>query len=272
MAAGTDRRFGLEYLSVFGMALPDYVALAARLGCDFVSVNFSGPANALELGERETLKESAPLRRRLSDALVEHGLSLEMVEGFAIRPNGTVADEAGALDAVAHLGARSICAVSIDKDRNRTIDQFAELASMGAARGISVTAEVGPGAMREFPTACAIWEAVAHDNFALLIDTMHYFRKGGGVGDLESVAPHAIGHVQLCDVAMPGSRETYMEEALYERRCPGDGDLPLGPFLAAIPATVPVGLEIPVRSAIDAGQGFAEVLGRCLQKAKALAA
>jgi sugar phosphate isomerase/epimerase len=258
---------GLEYLSVFGMPLPDYVALAARLECDFVTVNFRGAANAQAYPAPEALKESRSTRRRFAAALVDHGMRLQLVEGFAVTADSSAEDRATDLDAVAQLGARSICAVSLDKDIGRTIAQFAGLADVAAARGLLLTTEVGAGVVRNIHTAIAIWRDVANPNFSLLLDAMHFFRRGGTVKDLDALPPNAIGHVQLCDVPMPAQIESYMEEALFERRCPGDGDLPLTDFLASIPKTVPIGLEVPIRSAENV---LETVLRSCLSRTREL--
>lgn len=270
MPAARSGGLGLEYLSVFGMPLAEYVDLAARIGCDFVSVNFGKPANLQGDPVNETLRESASLRRDLAAAITAHGLRVELVEGFAITSHISVEHYAADLDAVTEFGARTICAVSLDKDLVRTADQFATLAQMGAERGILVTTEVGAGVMRNFEVACASWREAAHPNFALLVDTMHFFRRGGKAEDLETVPASAIGHVQLCDVPMPAQLPSYMDEALFERRCPGEGDLPLASFLSRLVATVPIGLEVPIRSEIEAENGIEAVLQRCVTRAKTL--
>lgn len=261
---------GLEYLSVFGMPLPDYVALAADLGCDFVSVNYGGAANAPDRLSGESLRASTAQRRGLADALAAHGMRLGLVEGFTIAPGRSVADHADELDAVARLAARSICAVSLEKDPGRSNAELAVLAELCAERGLLLTTEVGAGVMRNFQVAATAWHNVAQPNFALLVDAMHFFRRGGTPGDLRSVPESAIGHLQLCDVPMRAPFDSYMEEALFERRAPGDGDLPLAELLAGVPATVPVGLEVPIRSRRDAGEHIAAVLRDCISKARQL--
>ena len=267
-----NRCLGLEYLSVFGMPLRDYVALAGRIGCDFVSVNYGGASNRLGDGPEERLRDDPALRRDLAAAVADQGLFLGLVEGFAITPGTSIEDHAADLDAVARMEARSICAVSLDKDRERTADQFARLAELAAARGLLVTTEVGAGVMRNFAVACEAWSHVAQPNFTLLVDTMHFFRRGGTVSDLAAVPAGAIGHVQLCDVPMPAHMENYLEEALFERRAPGDGDLPLAAFVAAVPPAVSIGLEVPIRSEAMAGVPAEARLARCMAAARSLCA
>lgn len=261
-------RLGLEYLSVFGMPLLDYAEGAARLGCDFISLNFAGVSNLLPPYQAENLKEDAGLRARLKRRLGELGLGVGIAEGFALFPDVPVAGHARDLDAVAQLGARAICAISLDKDMARTHDGFAWLAEACASRGMIVTTELGAGVIRNLDAAQAALRAVDHPAFRLLIDTMHYFRRGAGVADLASLPAGAIGHVQLCDVPMPAIAPNYMEEALFERRALGDGDLPLAAFLAAVPDDVPVGLEIPLRAAFAAGENVEQRLGASVARAR----
>jgi hypothetical protein len=61
-----------------------------------------------------------------------------------------------------------------------------------------------------------------------------------------------------------------MDEALHERRAPGDGDLPLAEFLRHVPDGVVVGLEVPIRSEAEAGIGPHARMERCVRQARAL--
>ena len=141
---------------------------------------------------------------------------------------------------------------------------------MAGERGLLLTTEVGAGMMRNLDRASEAVRHAASPHFALLIDTMHFFRSGSTVEDLAALDPEWVGHVQLCDVPMPARIDSYMEEALYERRCPGDGDLPLRDFLAHVPADVPIGLEVPIRSEAEAGIGPRDRLGRYVAAAQAM--
>ena len=246
------RSLGLEYLTVFGLPVLEYVDLAARVGCDFVSLNFAGAANRSAEFPVESLRSDAQLRRAVTQAAQRNGIAISLVEGFGIIP-GVAADACfGDLDAAAEMGARSICAISMDKDMARTYDQFAVLAEAAAARGLILTTEVGAGVMRNIEFARQALCAVDHANFTLLLDAMHFFRKGGTIQDLSTLPAAAIGHVQLCDAPMPPRIDNYMEEALFGRCAPGEGDLPLWEFLKHIPIRVPIGLEIPMRKPADA--------------------
>ena len=76
----------------------------------------------------------------------------------------------------------------------------------------------------------------------------------------------------MSNFAMPMSATiaSYMEKALYERRCPGDGDLPLAQFLSHVPEGVSIGLKVPTRTEAEARVGTTERLGRCVIAARNL--
>ena len=248
-----NRQVGLEYLSVFGLPVLDYAELAARLSCDFISLNFSGAANRLPPYSPEDLRADHGLRKRLKRSVEDLGLRICLVEGFAITPEKPAAFYARDLDDAAELGASAICAVSLDKNLPNTQEQFFELAEAAASRRLLVTTELAAGVIRNIEIARQTLGAVKHPNFKLLIDTMHFFRRGSTLQDLKALPPAAIGHVQLCDAPSQPQGESYMEEALFERRGLGDGDLPLAAFMAEIAPSIPIGLEIPMRALAERG-------------------
>ena len=260
---------GLECLSVFGLQPALFIEIAGELGCSHVTLNLRGSANRLPQYPEVSLHDPAQ-RRSVRDALRAAGVRIGMLEGFVIAPGLEVDDLAGDLDLAVELGAQAICAVSMERDRPRSYAQFARLAELAAERGLVTTTEVGAGILRDLPRSLEAIAQVDHPAFALLIDTMHFFRSGSTVADLAALDPALIGHVQLADVPMPAQIESYMDEALHERRCPGDGDLPLAEFLAQVPEGVVVGLEIPIRSEAEAGIGPKERMARCVAAARRL--
>ncbi len=54
-----------------------------------------------------------------------------------------------------------------------------------------------------------------------------------------------IVHAQLCNVADLSVTTDYAEEAAGNRLTPGDGVFPLAAFLRALPADIPLELEVP---------------------------
>ncbi|MCB2059550.1 MAG: TIM barrel protein [Novosphingobium sp.] len=262
-------RLGIENLSTFGLHPVEFIRLAGELGCGHVSLNLSGSANRLDIYPEVSWRGDVALQRDMARAADDAGVAISLVEGFAILP-GAAADFFADLDHAAAMGAKAICAVSLERDITRTHDEFARLTDLAAQRGIVTTTEVGAGVLRNLEKSLAAVAAVAHSGFRLLVDTMHFFRSGSTLADFAALDPAAIGHIQLCDVPMPAQIESYMEEALYERRAPGDGDLPLAELVKLVPEEVAIGLEIPIRSEAEAGVGPMERLGRCVSAARRL--
>lgn len=263
---------GIECLSTFGLPPVDLIELTGALGCSHVTLNLGPAANRLPTYPAVSFRHDAMLQQEMKAALAASGVRIGMVEGFALLPDNQADDFARDLDMVAALGAAAICAVSLERDVARSHAQFARLTELAAERGLVVTSELGAGGLRRLDKALAAVAAVSHPAFKLLVDTMHFFRFGGTVEAFAALDPAVIGHVQLCDVPMPALIDDYMTEALYERRAPGDGDLPLREFLRAVPDGVVIGLEVPIRSEAEAGLGPHERLARCLAQARALMA
>ena len=261
---------GIECLSTFGLHPVKLITVTAELGCSHVTLTLGGAANRLPQYAAFSLRDDPALQRETIAALRDTGVRMGMLEGFAIHAGNCARDLARDLDLAANLGAVAICAIGMDRDIDRTHAEFAALTALAAERGLVTTTEVGAGVLPRIDKAAAAIVAVGDPSFKLLIDTMHFFRFGGAVADVAALDPVMIGHIQLCDVPMPATIESYMEEALYERRAPGDGDLPLADFLRHVPAGVVVGLEVPIRSEAEAGIGPHERLGRCVAQARAL--
>lgn len=261
---------GVECLSTFGLHPVELVRLTGDLGCSHVTLTLGPAANRLPSHAEVSLRGNKALQANVKSALADTGVRIGLVEGFAILPGKDVNAYAWDLDIVADLGAAAICAVSLERDMGRTHGAFARITELAADRSLLTTTELGAGVLRRLDKTLAAVAAVASPSFKLLIDTMHFFRFGANVADFATLDPALIGHIQLCDVPMPATHDDYMAEALYERRAPGDGDLPLRQFLAHVPDDVVVGLEVPIRSEAEAGIGPRERLERCVEQARAL--
>ncbi len=265
------RDLGIEFISVFGLPPVDFVHLAADLGCRYISIALVGrPLNSLGY-PAFSLKDDRALRRQVLTAMDERGVSISLGEGMVIAPDADVSGLAFDLDVMAELGADQINTLSFDRDRNRTFDQLATLTELAAERGMGTTIELAPGVTIGDPdTLLAAIEHVGRPDLRLALDTMHWVRAGFGVAELRELGPEKIGYVQLSDTTLEPRLKSYLEEAMYERMTPGDGELPLAEILAAVPADVIVGLEIPMRSLAESGVGPMDRLRPCVAAARQL--
>jgi sugar phosphate isomerase/epimerase len=137
--------------------------------------------------------------------------------------------------------------------------------------GVGTTIELAPGMTIGDPaTVVAAIENVGRTNLRLAVDTMHWARSGYGAVELRELGPEKIGYVQLSDTTLEPRVQSYMEEAMYERMALGDGELPLAEILAAVPADVVIGLEIPMRGLAGSGVGPMDRLRPCVAAAREL--
>ena len=106
----------------------------------------------------------------------------------------------------------------------------------------------------------------------LLIDSMHFFRSGGTVEKLEALDSDLIGYAQISDAPMLSDGRTYMEEAMFDRLAPGDGEFPLREWIAALPTEIEIGLEVPRLVDLRGGMNPRDHAARLVKAARNLGA
>ena len=129
-----------------------------------------------------------------------------------------------------------------------------------------------PNALDSLQSALAAVEHVGRGRCRILLDAMHFFRCGARVEDLAALDPDLIGYAQLCDVPLVSTGRTYLQEAMFERMVPGSGDLPLREWIAALPADVEIGLEVPRIEDLQRGMSPRDHAARCIAAARKLGA
>lgn len=266
-------RLALEFISALAMPPADFVALARRLGIGKVGMAPS-PIGANPHGYPAwDLRTDAPMLRDTKAALASEGVAVSLGEGFLIMPGIEIAAARPTMDLMAELGAPLVNCVVLEQDRLRAYDQFAEFAAMAAARGMRGCIEFMPLMWPASPGEAA---AFVRDSGAvgagLVLDAMHVFRSGATPGDCAALDAGQIAYVQLCDVPMPARHADYGMEARDNRLAPGEGDLALADFLAALPADIVAGLEVPMAARAEAGIGPDECLAPAVAEARRLLA
>jgi sugar phosphate isomerase/epimerase len=142
---------------------------------------------------------------------------------------------------------------------------------MAGERGLLTTIEFAPAQqVATLADALAVIAFVGRTDFKLLIDAMHFFRSGGSVDQIAALDPALIGYAQLCDVPLVPVEHDYMKEAMFQRMAPGQGELPLAAFVAALPRDIPIGLEVPMLAAAEAGTMQIAVLRPAVEAARRL--
>ena len=249
----TDR-ISIEFINAFALDPVEFVKLAAGLGVGNIGMAASPITDNPHSFAPWDLRSDAALLRATKAALADHGVRVQVGEGFLILPGMDIRASQPTLDVLAELGSPRANVITMEQDRARARDELATLAAMAGERGMAMTVEfmplMWPQTLAE--TAALVAETGAA-NASVLVDAMHFFRSGAQVADIAAVDPAAIGYIQVCDVPMPPKTDDYGEEARHERMCPGDGDLPLADFLRALPRDRIVGIEVPQISLARAG-------------------
>jgi sugar phosphate isomerase/epimerase len=264
-------RLGLDGQTMFGMPPLEHIRLAADLGCGHISAGLGPVPWKLDRFPQWSLRDNARLRREIVAEMRDRNVVFAQGEGCIVRAGRDVRDYANDLDLFAELGAIQISTVTMEPDASRAQAQLAVLAEMVEQRGMETILEFAPPhSINTFEKALAVIRNIATPKLRLTIDAMHFFRSGGSVDQLALAGGNCIGHVQLCDVPLSATTEDYYQEACFERRLPGEGDLPLRALLAALPTNVRVGLEIPMRARIDAEASLEALVARAVTLARDL--
>ena len=193
-----------------------------------------------------------PDMRRLLD---DHGLVVTEVEAcddwVATPPAGMVSrrpppPRAEYLEVCTALGARTLLAahaIGASVVTTEDIAGFALLCDDAARRGLRVALEYVPfTGVPDLPTALRVLHEIARPNAGLVVDVAHHARSGGRPDDLRSLRPELVFTIQLAD----GGSDTptdLLDEAMFHRRLPGDGELPISADLRAL-------AEIGVRATV----------------------
>jgi len=264
-------QLGIGFLNGFGLPPVDFVNLTADLGCRYMSAVVQAQ-QLLPLGYPPfSLKDDAALRKDLLAAMNHRGVTISLGDGFLVLPGADMRTFSADLDVLAELGVPRINVVSLDPDLPRTFDQFAVLTELAAQRSIQTVVEPVPSlTVGDLPTALTAKEHVGRPDFRLLIDAMHLVRSGSSVADLAAIDPDHIGYAQLNDTTLQPRIENYMEEAMFERMVPGEGELPLRDILSALPSDIVIELEVPQRSLTLAGVSPMDRLRPCVEAARRL--
>lgn len=227
------------------LAPPDTVAAATAGGFDSVGL-WVEPADW-----------TAATTRAVRERTRATGLSVIDVEVVWIKPGPIDPALFRILDIGGEVGARHALVVSSDPDMGATTAKFAALCDHAAPIGIAVALEFGLFTdVKTIHAATAILHAVDHPAMRLLADTLHLDRSGGSAVDLAAVPRAWLGYAQICDASAPrpapDDADAIFEEAVWGRLVPGEGTLDLDGFVGALPAALPLSVELRSRALYDA--------------------
>jgi sugar phosphate isomerase/epimerase len=251
----------LDFLTAIEASPPELAELAAANSCQAIGILVHPAPGVPDFGMASDTTMRRDTRARSRDL----GIRIDMIEGFLLTPEVDVASFEASLESGAWLEAGCANVLLRDPDLTRLKDNFTRFCDLAAKYGLATITEWSRRTPLKSPAeAAAFMAAVERPMAKLQFDSLHLFRAGFSVADMAALAPAAIGRAQISDGPAEMPVERQFEEALGERQVPGDGELPLAEFIAALPAGTMIGVEVPMNSLKDQGIGPAERVRRAV--------
>ena len=190
-------------------------------------------------------------------ALAATGLPLLDVEVIWLKPDVPLDGHRKVIDVGAELGAANVLCVSSDPDHARTAAQLHDLCRHAEGSGMRVALEFGIFTeVRDLRTALGILSRIDHPLKALLIDPIHVDRSGSAIAEIARVDPALLPYAQFCDAPAerpePADFAAVIRDAIDLREQCGHGALPLAALYQALPAGIPLAIELRSQALRDA--------------------
>lgn len=270
MSIGRQRRIGLAALTVLELSPAEHIDLAARAGYDFIGLRLIRATPQERPYPWHDEKFVGELARRAEDC----GLPVLDVEIFRLDPGASVQEFEPVLAAAARLGARQMLVACADPEEGRLVENFGWLCDLAAKHALAANIEPMPWlAVPNLAKAKRVLDAAARSNSGLLVDALHFDRGLNRLDELADVPRSRLNYLQLCDAPAerPAGMEATRVQARTARLFPGEGGLDLWGLLRALPADLPIGLEIPHARPMSAAERAEEALRRTRALLEALA-
>ncbi len=235
----------LAYLTSAPLSPPDAVSLAARLGYGAVGLR---AMPALPGGDYSPLMEDRDLLRETVARAKSTGVAIFDVEIVRLAADFRVAQCARFLEACGELGAKAILVAGDDPDEARLTDSFASFCAAAHPYGLTGDLEFMPWTkVPDAGAALRIVTRAGQPNGGVLVDALHAGRSTTSLDDLIAIPAERLHYAQICDA--PGEIPTTHEGLIHDARCarlpPGEGGIDLVGIFSALPANLPISIEIP---------------------------
>jgi len=239
------RVYSLAYLSSHRCTPPEAVRVAAANGYQFVGLrlwpNAPGAPQQFLIDRPEVLKETQA-------AMADTGVGIFDVEiiriGEAFDPHTWDA----LYDACAALKAKAILIAGDDTNEARLTQNYAHLCEVMQPYGLTADLEFMPWTeVKDAKSALRIVQnAGTPANAGILVDALHFGRSTTTLDDIRAIPRELLHYAQICDAVagMHFTTEEMIHTARCERLLPGDGSIDVQRLFDALPADLPVSVEV----------------------------
>ncbi len=179
-----------------------------------------------------------------------------------LEPETKISSFTASLALGADLGGKYIMVMGNDPDYSRMRDNFGLFCDEAARFNLVPTIEFVPTRpLCTMAMAVRIIDEAGRGAGTVCLDPLHFARTGGSGAEIRSYGAKYFPYTQLNDgVLFPGEPNPalYGKMPRGERKMLGEGDVPLYEFLDALPANLPLSIEIPV----ELGSGLRDVAAK----------
>ena len=149
------------------------------------------------------------------------------------------------------VGAKNCLIVSSEPDREVTKHLYEDLCIHAERAGMRACLEyMAITEVKTLDDALEVVNAVDHPAGGILVDPFHHERVGHEPEKIREIPERWLSYAQLCDMPERGvitDADAYFADAIDGRLAPGEGSIPVAAMTRALPADLPISLEIRSR-------------------------
>lgn len=259
-----SRHYSLAYLTSHRCTPAEAVRVAAATGYGFVGLrpwpNVPGAPQQHLLGDAAALRETQA-------ALADTGVGVFDLEIIRLDAGFDPHRWDALYEAGAALKAKAILVAGDDPLESRLTQNYARLCEVMQPYGMTADLEFMP--WTAVPDARAALRIVRNAgmpaNAGILVDAIHVGRSTTTLEDIRAIPRGLLHYAQICDCeAGTGfTTEEMIHTARAERALPGQGSVDLRGLFAALPADLPVSVEV-INLPLEQQQGPQAWAATCL--------
>ena len=240
----------LAALTALELSPPDLVSTAAAAGYSHVGLRLIA---ATPNEPQHPMVGDTPMVRETRARLDATGVEVLDVEILRLKPDTRVERRLRpVIETGAWLGAKHLLVAGNDADEARLTDRFAAALRPRRALRHGRAPRVHVVDRREGPPRRPRASSSVRRVRTAASSSTRSTCRGRTVASTTSrgCRPSRFRYAQLCDVpaAVPATTEDILFEARAERRFPGEGELDLVALVRALPAGIPLALEVPTHT------------------------
>jgi sugar phosphate isomerase/epimerase len=240
-----SRIHSLAYLSSHRCTPAEAIRIAAQTGYEYVGLRLW--PNAPGAPQQHLLGQPAALRQALA-AQRDTGVGVFDLEIIRINETFDPHTWDALYDLGAQLQAKAILVAGDDANEARLTENYARLCEVMKPYGMTADLEFMPWTeVKDAQSALRIVQGAGMPaNAGILVDALHFGRSTTTLDDIRAIPRQLLHYAQICDAqaGLNFSTEDMIHTARCERLLPGDGSIDVKGLFDALPADLPVSVEV----------------------------